>query len=192
MSGMLPVLFIAVGLAMDALAVAVGLSLRIRWRSPRQFFRLSFHFGLFQFLMPLIGWFAGAKLQRWIEPVDHWVAFGLLGMIGLKMIRESFGSHEEPTGMGDPTRGHWLILLAVATSIDALAVGVSLPLITSNIWFAALVIGLVAAGLTLAGMYFGNRIGAGRARWLEVAGGVILIGIGLRILIQHIGLTLPG
>ncbi len=184
--GILTVPLIAVGLAMDALAVAVGLSLRIRWNSPRQFFRLSFHFGLFQFMMPLIGWFAGERLQRWISPVDHWVAFGLLSLIGVKMIRESLGGHEEPVGMGDPTRGRWLFLLAVATSIDALAVGVSLPMITANIWSAVIIIGVVAALLTLAGMYFGNRIGAGRARWLEIAGGVILIGIGLKILIQHL------
>ena len=184
--GILTLPLIAVGLAMDAMAVAVGLSLRIRWHSPRQFFRLSFHFGLFQFMMPLIGWFAGERLQRWIAPVDHWVAFGLLALIGAKMIRESLGGREEPAGMGDPTRGRWLVLLDVATSIDALAVGVSLPLITSHIFTAALIIGLVAASLTLAGMYFGNRIGAGRARWLEIAGGVILIGIGLKILIQHL------
>lgn len=177
---------IPLGLAMDALAVAVGLSLHYHWVSRRQFFRLSFHFGLFQFMMPIIGWFAGSGLGRWIEPVDHWVAFILLGFIGLKMIRESLGGHDNAPVTEDPTRGKWLVFLAIATSIDALAVGVSLPLITDHIWTAAAMIGLVAGALTLAGMYFGNRIGRSRVRGLEFTGGLILLGIGLKILIEHL------
>ena len=180
------ILLIALGLAMDALSVAIGLSLRYRWVSRRQFFRLSFHFGLFQFMMPLIGWFAGSRLDRWIKPVDHWVALLLLGFIGLKMIHEALGGHENNSDVSDPTRGKWLMLLSIATSIDALAVGVSLPLLTERIWFTVFIIGLVAGLLTLAGMYFGNRIGQNRARRLEVCGGLILVGIGLKILIEHL------
>ncbi len=177
-------LLIAVALAMDALAVAVGLSLRFRWRSFRQFFRLSFHFGLFQFLMPVLGWAAGLRLGAYIRDYDHWAAFGLLVLIGVKMIRDS--SREEGYGgAADPTRGRWLVLLSLATSMDALAVGLSLSVMDVEIWLPSIVIGLVAASFTLLGMMFGGRLrrlGTGR---LEILGGLILIGIGLKVLLEH-------
>lgn len=178
------IILVAVGLAMDALAVAVGLSLRFRWVSMRQFFRLSFHFGLFQFLMPILGWVAGSTVESYIRSFDHWVAFGLLLMIGARMMR---GGDEEGGTFGgtDPTRGRWLILLSLATSIDALAVGLSLSMLSVPILLPSVVIGIVAAAFTLFGMYFGNRLQVTNSRYLEIAGGLILIGIGTKILLEH-------
>jgi putative Mn2+ efflux pump MntP len=178
------IILLAVGLAMDALAVAVGLSLRFKWNSLRQFFRLSFHFGLFQFLMPILGWFAGTTVESYIRNVDHWIAFALLGVIGVRMIRGE-KPDEEAFGGGDPTRGRWLMLLSVATSIDALAVGLSLSLLSVPILLPSVVIGIVAAAFTLFGMYFGNKLRVSNSRYLEIAGGLILIGIGAKILLEH-------
>jgi putative Mn2+ efflux pump MntP len=179
---------LAVGLAMDALAVAVGLSLKFQWKSLRQFFRLSFHFGLFQFMMPILGWFAGTTVESYIRGVDHWVAFVLLGVIGIRMIRG-----EDPDGNAfggsDPTRGRWLVVLSVATSIDALAVGLSLSVLSVPILLPSVVIGIVAAGFTLFGMFFGNRLQVTNSRYLEIAGGLILMGIGTKILLEHTLLT---
>jgi putative Mn2+ efflux pump MntP len=178
------IILIAVALAMDALAVAVGLSLKFKWASYRQFFRLSFHFGLFQFFMPILGWAAGHHIVKYIHDYDHWVAFLLLGYIGIRMIQESSGKKNFTYGQ-DPTKGKWLILLSLATSIDALAVGLSLSMISVSIWVPSMVIGLVAALFTLLGMYFGNLLRTRETRYLEIAGGLILIGIGIKILLEH-------
>jgi len=173
-----------VGLAMDALAVSVGLSLKFQWKSLRQFFRLSFHFGLFQFLMPILGWIAGSSVESYIRNVDHWLAFVLLGVIGVRMMKGE-GPDEDAFGGADPTRGRWLIMLSVATSIDALAVGISLSLLSVPILLPSVVIGIVAAGFTFFGMFFGNRLQVTNSRYLEIAGGLILIGIGTKILLEH-------
>ncbi len=178
------IILLAVALAMDALAVSVGLSLRFKWNSLRQFFRLSFHFGLFQFFMPILGWAAGRTVESYIRDYDHWVAFVLLGIIGLRMLRGA-GDGEQLFGGGDPTRGRWLVLLSVATSIDALAVGLSISLLDVPILLPSVVIGIVAAVFTLFGMYFGNRLKTTNSRYLEITGGLILIGIGLKILLEH-------
>ncbi|MBW7995153.1 MAG: manganese efflux pump [Candidatus Glassbacteria bacterium] len=178
------IILLAVALAMDALAVSVGLSLRFQWNSLRQFFRLSFHFGLFQFMMPILGWAAGTTVESYIRDFDHWVAFGLLAVIGARMLKGGSGD-EQPFGGGDPTRGRWLVLLSVATSIDALAVGLSLSVMAVPILLPSVVIGIVAAGFTLFGMYFGNRLRVTNSRYLEIAGGLILIGIGAKILLEH-------
>ena len=178
------IILLAVALAMDALAVAVGLSLRFKWKSLRQFFRLSFYFGLFQFLMPILGWLAGTTVESYIRNYDHWVAFALLGVIGVRMLRGA-GDGEQIFGGGDPTRGRWLVLLSVATSIDALAVGLSISLLNVPILLPSVVIGIVAAAFTLFGMYFGNRLRTTNSRYLEITGGLILIGIGTKILLEH-------
>ena len=180
----LSMILLAVALAMDALAVSVGLSLRFRWKSFRQFFRLSFHFGFFQFMMPILGWFAGTTVESYIRDFDHWVAFVLLGIIGGRMLKGGDDGNRLFAG-GDPTRGRWLVLLSVATSIDALAVGLSLSLLAVPILLPSVVIGIVAAAFTLFGMYFGNRLQNSNSRYLEIAGGLILIGIGVKILLEH-------
>ena len=182
----LTLILIAVALAMDAFAVSLAVGLKLKQVSWRQTFRLAYHFGLFQALMPIIGWLAGRTLVEWIAPVDHWIAFGLLTAIGGKMIYEAFTDDEEEVERKDPTKGASLVILSVATSIDALAVGLSIALLGVDIWYPAIVIGLVALGFTAAGLHLGKRLGALFGRRMEIVGGVILIAIGLRILIEHL------
>jgi len=183
---MLTLLGIAVGLAMDALAVAIATGIVLGNVSGRQTFRLSFHFGLFQFLMPVIGWLAGLSVERYLSGYDHWLAFGLLAFIGGKMIYESFRGNEEEKAASDPTRGISLVVLSVATSVDALAVGLSLGVLRVRIWYPAVVIGLVAATLTAAGLHLGAPLGQRFGRKMEIAGGLVLVGIGCKILAEHI------
>lgn len=175
----------ALGLAMDAFAVALAASVQLRRVNGRQLFRFGFHFGLFQAAMPVAGWFAGHVARRWIEAWDHWVAFGLLVLIGGKAVWEALRGEElaeEAAMPRDPTRGWSLVAFSVATSIDALAVGVSLAMLGEGIWRPALVIGLITGGLTVLGMLIGARLGRRFGRWIEVAGGLVLIGIGVKIL----------
>lgn len=182
----LTLLGIAVGLAMDAFAVAVATGVVLGDVSGRQTFRLSFHFGLFQFLMPLVGWQAGLSVVEYLGGFDHWLAFGLLAVIGGKMIFESFRGEEAERPASDPTRGVSLVLLSVATSLDALAVGLSLGVLRTRIWVPAVVIGLVAGGLTAAGMHLGRPLGIRFGRKMEIAGGLVLVGIGFKILLGHL------
>jgi len=179
------ILGIAVGLAMDAFAVAIGVGLNAGRVSGRTTFRLAWHFGLFQFLMPVVGWLAGLSVEQWISGVDHWVAFGLLVAIGGHMLYEAFRGDEERS-VRDPTRGASLVVLSVATSIDALAVGLSLALLGTDIWYPAVIIGVVAFAFTAAGLHLGSRFGARLGKRVEALGGVILIGIGVRILLDHL------
>jgi len=181
---------IAIGLAMDAFAVAIASGLALETVTARQTFRLAWHFGLFQALMPVAGWLAGLTVAHWIAPLDHWIAFGLLAFIGGRMIREALRDDAEVRRRSDPTRGWLLVLLSLATSIDALAVGLSLAFLDVAIWYPALVIGLVAGGFTAAGLHLGRRFGSLLGRRMEVVGGVILIAIGLRILLEHLTMEL--
>ncbi len=171
---------------MDAVAVAVATGIVLGEVSGRQMFRLSFHFGLFQFLMPVIGWQAGLSFVQYLGGFDHWLAFALLGFIGGKMIVEAFRGGGEERRASDPTRGASLVLLSVATSLDALAVGLSLGVLRIRIWFPAVVIGIVAAGLTAAGMRLGRSLGFRFGRRMEILGGAVLLAIGLKILFEHL------
>jgi len=184
--GWFSLLAVALALAMDAFAVAIVAGLTLSPLTKRHVFRLSFHFGLFQALMPLIGWTAGTAVYRYIADVDHWVAFGLLSFVGGRMIFASFQSDEEARAGRDPTSGWDLVILSVATSIDALAVGLSLAMLGLRILIPALVIGIVAGVITVLGMVLGRKIGTLWGRRVEAAGGVVLIAIGVRILLQHI------
>lgn len=176
---------LALALAMDAFAVALGTGTILHQMTGRHLFRLGFHFGLFQALMPIIGWLAGQTIAGHVEAWDHWIAFALLAIIGGRMIYEAVTDEEKPDDR-DPTRGLSLVMLSVATSIDALAVGFSLSMIGVSIWFPALVIGLVAGALTLVGMMIGKRSGDRWGAKVEILGGCILIGIGLKILFEHL------
>lgn len=182
----LTIIGIAFGLAMDAFAVAIAVGSRLKRPGFRQFFRLSFHFGLFQFIMPIIGWFAGNQVARFIHDWDHWIAFGLLLFVGGKMILESRRKGEHNIRLADPTRKWSLIILSIATSIDALAVGLSISMLNMAILNASIVIGIVASMMTAIGMFFGRGLGVRFGRKMELLGGVILIAIGSRILIGHI------
>jgi manganese efflux pump family protein len=178
-------LLIAVGLAMDAFAVSLGIGTTQVSRQTRSRFRLAFHFGLFQCLMPIIGWFAGSTINRYISSIDHWVAFGLLGYVGINMLRSGLNPEKE-TYLKDPSRGKTLMVLTVATSIDALAVGLSLAMIDVQILAPSVIIGVVTFGLSLAGLFAGNILGEKFGKRMEIIGGLVLLGIGFRVLITHL------
>ena len=180
----LTLLATALALAMDAFAVAIGVSASLQPLRPRQVFRLSWHFGLFQALMPVLGWAGGASVARCLSFVDHWIAFGLLSVLGLRMMWP--GEAGQGKRARDPTRGLTLVALSVATSVDALAVGLSLGVMGVRIWLPAVVIGIVALGMTLVGMLIGHRVGRRLGRTASVAGGIVLVVIGVRILVQHL------
>lgn len=177
---------IALALAMDAFAVALGAGMNLPALTGRHLFRLGFHFGLFQALMPVIGWLAGLAVQQQVADWDHWIAFALLAGVGGHMLWEACADHGDERPPSDPTRGLSLVLLSIATSIDALAIGFSLSLLGVSIWTPALVIGLVAGVLTVTGMLLGRRLGDRWGARVEIVGGVILIGIGLKILFEHL------
>ena len=181
----LNLLGISVGLAMDAFAVSVAVGLTLAKVTPRHAFRVAFHFGLFQFLMPILGWLLGRDAVTTVAAFDHWLAFGLLGFVGLKMLREA---NEETTldPDKDPTRGLSLVTLSIATSLDALAVGLSMAFIGISVWLPSVIIGLVACGLSAVGIVFGSRFGPQWGPWTERAGGGVLIFIGLKILVSHL------
>lgn len=183
----LNIMAIAIALAMDAFAVAIATGVRLKRVSLRQFFRLSWHFGLFQAMMPVVGWAAGLTVRDRIERYDHWVAFGLLTFVGVNMIREAFRLEEDAREKHDPTRGLTLVMLSVATSIDALAVGLTIAMLQVGIWLPALVIGLVAGGFTLLGLHLGKAVGSAErlSPLAGVIGGMVLIGIGVKILAEH-------
>lgn len=182
------VLAVAFALAMDAFAVSVGVSLRPGGLTKKQTFRMAFHFGLFQFMMPLLGWQATRTiLLELIEPFDHWVAFGLLLIIGAKMIFEFFRTkRESQSDQTDSTRGFSLLILSVATSIDALAVGMSLAALQVTILYPASVIGIIAFLMTILGTRIGPPLGRLVGRSAELLGGLILILIGVKILLEHL------
>ena len=180
----LSLIAVAVALAMDAFAVALAAGVVLRPLCFRPCFRLAFHFGLFQALMPVIGWLAGLTVQGFVAAWSHWIAFCLLVWVGGHMIREALAGEEGGARPTDPSRGMTMVALSVATSIDALAVGLSLAMLDVVVWLPALVIGLVACAFSVAGLLIGARSGARWGRRVEVAGGAILIAIGLKILLS--------
>jgi putative Mn2+ efflux pump MntP len=182
----LSVLFIAIGLSADCFAVAIGASVTARSPSRLQVLRVATTFGLFQALMPVLGWLAGQTIVKYIAGYDHFVAFALLAFVGGKMIWESFHAKDERDKQTDVTKGFTLLTLAVVTSIDALAVGLSLAFMKVHIAIAGITIGLVAFVATVIGFLLGRKAGELIGRWAETVGGVVLIGIGLRIVISHI------
>lgn len=173
---------IAVALGCDAFAVGMGVG--ARFCQPRQVFRLAFHFGLFQFMMPILGWFLGQNLVGVASTWAPWIAFALLFFIGAKMAGESlFGKHhDESAECVDPTRGLSLVMLSLATSIDALGVGLSIGILGIGLLFPAIWIGITAGVMTWASMRIGNRLSARFGRWMEVAGGFVLIAIAIKLL----------
>lgn len=180
----LTILGISVALAMDAFAVALAAGAVISPITGRHLFRLGFHFGLFQALMPIGGWLLGMTVQKWISAYDHWIAFGLLAFVGGRMVLEAFEDDEEKTP-SDPTKGMTMVMLSVATSIDAFAVGLSIAMLGVSVWVPAAVIGLVAGVLTVAGMLMGRRLGEKWGKRVEICGGLVLCLIGLKILLEH-------
>ncbi|MDD2647407.1 MAG: manganese efflux pump MntP family protein [Eubacteriales bacterium] len=185
--GFLEMLLIGVGLSMDAFAVAVCKGLNMKKINYRHATIIAVFFGGFQALMPLAGWLLGKQFERYITAYDHWIAFVLLLFIGGKMIYEALRGEEESESCGDKLDLKELTVMAVATSIDALAVGITFAFLKVNIYGAITIIGLTTFILSFIGVAVGNRFGAKYQKKAEIAGGVILVLIGLKILLEHLG-----
>ena len=182
--GFVELLLIAIGLSMDAFAVSICKGLSLGKLRPRHAALVGLYFGGFQFLMPVLGWLLGFRFEHAIESIDHWVAFVLLSIIGISMIQES-GKTEELSG---DLSVRSMLVLAVATSIDALAVGITFAFLSVKILPAASLIGVTTFLLSALGVYIGHAFGLRYKAKAERAGGVILILIGLKILLEHLGL----
>lgn len=178
------IIFIAVGLAMDAFAVSITSGIAIRKLKVNHAVRIALFFGSFQAIMPVLGWLSGLTLKGFISSVDHWIAFGLLSFIGCKMIYESFkveeGDRTSPLNIGI------LLILSIATSIDALAIGISFAFLGISIVTPVIVIGVITFILSLSGVFIGNKFGHLFEKKVEVLGGLILISIGIKILLEHL------
>jgi putative Mn2+ efflux pump MntP len=181
----LTLFIVAVGLAMDVFSVSLGIGTGNQVRTARSIFRLAFHMGFFQGLFTFLGWLAGSSIARFISGVDHWVALGLLAYVGIKMIRAGLTTDAD-SYKEDPSRGKTLVVLSIACSIDAMAVGLSMALLQVSILVACLVIGLVSLVFSLVGSLAGKQLGILFGKRMEILGGLILLGIGLRILVTHL------
>lgn len=181
-------LVLALGVSADAFAVALTKGLQSRGRVVRDALLLAAVFGLAQAVMPLLGWLLGSTFAAAIAPFDHWIAFALLAAVGGRMIWEAVrGGAEEAPAVRALTVGSVLVL-ALATSIDALAVGISLAFLDVSVWVAILVIGLTTFVLSLVAVFIGHRVGTRFQRPAEIAGGVVLILIGAQVVVEHLGL----
>jgi putative Mn2+ efflux pump MntP len=181
---LIPILLIALALSMDALSVAIAIGAAGRGHSSAAVIRLATAFGVFQFVMPILGWLLGRTVVSYIEDYDHWIAFALLIIVGLHMIKEYFNK-EEKERTKDPTKGWTLLMLSIATSIDALAVGVSFAFFDVNIYYASAVIGIVCFIITALGMIFGKALSRVLGRKAVLLGAIVLIGIGIKIVVEH-------
>jgi putative Mn2+ efflux pump MntP len=181
----LTITFIAAGLAMDCFAVSITSGIAIKNLRINNALQIALFFGSFQAIMPVIGWFAGRGLRDFISGVDHWVAFGLLGLIGLKMIYESTKLESDKKEI-NPLNIYVLSMLSIATSIDALAVGVSFAFLKISLVTSIIIIGTITFILSFIAVFVGNRMGHFFENKIELAGGLILIGIGTKILLEHI------
>ena len=179
----LSIVLIAVGLAMDAFAVSITSGITIKRLKINNALKIALFFGLFQAVMPIIGWLAGLSLRGYISAIDHWIAFGLLSFIGCKMIYESITVQSSEKEI-NPLNVYVLLVLSVATSIDALAVGVSFAFLKVPIITPVIIIGTVTFSLSYLGVYLGDRIGSFFENKIEIAGGLLLIGIGIKILVE--------
>ena len=180
----LELIVIAVGVSMDAFAVSVCKGLSVRVLRPRYALSVALWFGGFQALMPLVGYFVGISFADYVTAFDHWIAFVLLAFIGANMIKESFET--DSCDMDSDLSFKVMFAMAVATSIDALAVGISFAFLKMNIWTSILIIGVTTAAFSGAGICIGNLFGCRYKSKAEFAGGAILVIIGLKILIEHL------
>jgi manganese efflux pump family protein len=178
------IILIALGLAMDAFAVSVASGITIKRQKVRSAFKFGMYFGSFQMIMPVAGWLAGVNIQAAIAGIDHWIAFALLAFIGCKMVYESFKLEEKEEAVSHGLKV--MLFLSVATSIDALAVGLSFAFLEISIVTPVIIIGVVTFVLSFIGVFVGNTIGHFFEKKLEALGGLILIGIGIKILLEHL------
>ena len=180
-------LLLAVGVSMDAFAVSIGKGLTAQRVSWREALKVGIWFGGFQALMPVIGYFLGISFADLVTKIDHWIAFGLLLLIGANMIREALSKDDK---LVDASFGfRTMLVLAIATSIDALALGISFAFLGTNLWRAILIIGLTTFAFSVVGLLIGKKVGERFHTGAEILGGIILIAIGLKILIEHLFLS---
>jgi len=179
------ILLIAIGLSFDTFAASICIGLTVKQIRFLQALKIATILSAFQAVMPVIGWFLGSQIKDQISHIDHWIAFGLLSLVGLKMIRESIQRKSEGNH-SDPSKLFVIIGIAVATSIDALIAGVSFAFIEMNILISAATIGLITGIAAMLGMLFGKKAGQKLGKKMEFLGGIILIGIGIKILLEHL------
>ena len=184
---MIEILLISVSVAMDAFAVSIGKGLTVTRVRPVDVIKTALWFGGFQALFPLLGFFAANTFSKYVTAVDHWIIFTLLAFIGGNMIREAFGEEEENSRETAQFDWRHMLPLAVACSIDAFAVGVSFAFMQVNIWFSVIVIGVVTSAFSAAGLYIGRVFGARWQKPAQIAGGAVLVLIGLKVLLEHLG-----
>lgn len=184
---MIEILLISVSVAMDAFAVSIGKGLTVTRVRPVDVIKTALWFGGFQELFPLLGFFAANTFSKYVTAVDHWIIFALLAFIGGNMIREAFGEEEENSRETAQFDWRHMLPLAVACSIDAFAVGVSFAFMQVNIWFSVIVIGVVTGAFSAAGLYIGRVFGARWQKPAQIAGGAVLVLIGLKVLLEHLG-----
>ncbi len=184
--GVIEIFFLGVGLAMDAFAVSICKGLSMKKMEWKKAIIIALYFGIFQALMPVIGYLLGVGFEEKIKIIDHWIAFGLLLMIGINMIKDAFDNKQNEEN--DSVDFKSMIVLAIATSIDALAVGVTFAFLRVNIIFSVIVIGVVTFIISMCGVKIGNVFGDKYESKAEITGGVILILLGLKILLEHLGI----
>jgi len=183
--GELEVLLISIGLAMDAFAVSICKGLSMKRMSWKKAIIVGIYFGIFQALMPAIGYFLGATFEDFVTKIDHWIAFGLLVFIGANMLKEAFAKDAE--NHNDSVDFKTMVVLAIATSIDALAIGITFAFLKVNLILATLMIGIVTFIICVIGVKIGNKFGDKYERKAETVGGLILILMGIKILLEHLG-----
>lgn len=184
--GILEIILLGIGLAMDAFAVSIckGLSMkRMNWKNA---IIIAFYFGVFQAIMPVIGYFLGTTFENFVTAVDHWIAFILLSFIGGNMIKESFNSEDEDKN--DRVDFKTMIVLAIATSIDALAVGITFAFFDVNVIVAVSIIGVITFFISLLGVKVGNKFGDKYQNKAELMGGILLVLLGIKILVEHLNI----
>lgn len=180
------VVLIAIGLAMDAFAVSVCKGISFKKMSWKKATIVGLYFGIFQALMPVIGYFLGTAFETLVTRIDHWIAFILLSLIGLNMLKEAFGENDECCD--DSVDFKTMAILSIATSIDALAIGITFAFLKTNILISALLIGIITFVICILGVKIGNKFGDKYEKNAEVVGGLILILMGLKILLEHLGI----
>ena len=182
----LTIFLIAIGLSMDSFAVSITSGLVLSRIDFKNAAKIAFSLGFFQALMPTLGWLIGIKIQSYIESFDHWIAFGLLFIIGIKMILESLKSDENDKNF-NPLNPKILLMISLATSIDALVVGISFAFIEYKWFLSGMIIGATTFIISMLGILFGKKMGSRFGNKMEILGGLILIFLGTRILFQHLG-----
>lgn len=185
--GILELIFLSVALAMDAFSVSITQGMSCHTKTSKLALTLAFFFGLFQALMPLLGYFLGANLSFIVSSIDHWIAFILLAFIGIKMAKESFEDDDEQENSCSVITIKQIIILSIATSIDAFAAGITLALMNVNVFFSISIIGIITAVFCFVGVFIGHTFKKIPLN-MELIGGIFLIGLGCKILVEHLGI----